>query len=279
MMKRREVRRLTEILGLPLEEIGEELISVAEMQRHIMPDPRRLESFADYDIYGQTLPLSVVGGDFYDFIDLGGRFGLTGRMGIVIADACGHGLSAAMLIRDFNTALYTAISLQAHYEKDTTPLLFTKINRRMFRSSQSNQFISCFYGELRENGLIRYVNAGHFSPLLFQKGAIRELGVGGPVLGAFFEPPRPYEVGQEQMETGDVLVCFTDGIVETVNQAGEEWGVDRLRSIVCENFTLNSKALFERVVEELHAFSGGFGQKDDRTLIFIKKGLSSPSPA
>ena len=153
-------------------------------------------------------------------------------MGLVIADAAGHGLAAAMLIRDFNTALYTAISFESHYAQDTTQLLFPKINRRMFWSSQPNQFITAFYGELQLDGALRYTNAGHHSPLLFQKGGIVSLDTGGFVLGAFRYPPVDHEVGEVHMEVDDVLLCYTDGIIETENLQGQDYGSERLRELV-----------------------------------------------
>ena len=125
--------KLTHLLGMPLQELEEEFVLVAAMQRRIMPDPNRAESFGDYDMYGKTVPTALAGGDYFDFIDLEGRFDLKDKMGVAIADASGHALAAAMLIRDFNTALYMGISFQSYYERDTTSLLFTKMNRRMFR--------------------------------------------------------------------------------------------------------------------------------------------------
>ena len=77
-------------------------------------------------MHGKTMPAAIAGGDYYDFIDLEGRFDIQNKMGIVIADASGHGLAAAMLIRDFNTALYMGISFQSYYEKATTSLTFHK---------------------------------------------------------------------------------------------------------------------------------------------------------
>ena len=103
-------QELTELLGMPLHALHEEFIMVAAMQRQIMPDPDRIEVFADYDMHGKTIPAAIAGGDYYDFIDLEGRFNIQNKIGIVIADASGHGLAAAMLIRDFNTALYMGIS-------------------------------------------------------------------------------------------------------------------------------------------------------------------------
>lgn len=261
--------KLTELVGSPLREIKEEFISVAEMQNQIMPDPELMQSFGDFDIYGRTIPTTIVGGDFFDFIDLT-RYRLAGRMGLVIADASGHGLSAAMLIRDFNTALYTAISMQAHYARDTSPLLFDKMNRRMFRSSLSNQFISAFYGELHLDGKLRYINAGHLSPLLFDGREFLELEVGGPVLGAFLDTPRPYEVGERRVVPGGVLVCYTDGVTEAANRRGEEFGLPRLKETIRRRRRLSARRLFDAILSSVEEFTKETRQSDDRTLLIIK---------
>ena len=261
-----------ELLGIPLHELEEEFVLVAAMQRRIMPDPARAEAFGDYDIHGKTLPTAVAGGDYYDFIDLDGRFGLKDKIGVVIADASGHALAAAMLIRDFNTALYMGISFQSYYEKDTTSLLFTKVNRRMCRSSQENQYISCFYGELQKKGTLRYVNAGHHSPLLLKGDQLLTLDVGGPVLGAFRDPPLPYQVGEVVMEKGDVLVCFTDGIVEATNSSDEEYGHQRFITVTQDHHHLGARELFDVIMADVTKFRGDQETADDQTLIVIKKG-------
>ncbi len=269
MAKKSPATRLTDLVGSPLREIKEEFISVAEMQNQIMPDPELVESFGDFDIFGMTIPTTIVGGDFFDFIDLE-RFRLPGRMAVVIADASGHGLAAAMLIRDFNTALYTAISMQAHYEQDTSPLLFEKINHRMYRSSLPNQFISAFYGELHLDGLLRYVNAGHLSPLLFDGKEFRELDRGGPVLGAFHDPPAPYLVGEARLAPGSVLVCYTDGITEAANSKEEEFGLERLQRVIRRRRRSSARALFGAIMDAVEGFADQPRQSDDRTLLIIK---------
>ncbi len=272
-------RKLSEIVGSPLQVIKEEFVSVAEMQGRIMPDPERLTLFGDYDIFGMTVPTTIVGGDFFDFIDVEGRFHLHDKMGLVIADASGHGLSAAMLIRDFNTALYTAISFQSHYTSDTSPLLFEKINRRMFSSSLDNQFISAFYGELHRNGTLRYINAGHLPPILFKKSGIEYLEKGGPVLGAFRELPgfSGYEVGETRLDPGDRLVCYTDGVIEAANHKGEEYGLKRLEKLVLSRRALSSRQLFSAIMGDTEKFAGDLMPNDDRTLIIIAKPDEKPS--
>ena len=269
-MKKGQSQRLVELAGMPLKEIGEEFISVAEMQRSIMPDPKRQEIFDGYDIFGMTLPIAVVGGDFFHFIDLEERFGINGKMGIVIADAAGHGLPAAMLIRDFNTALLTGISFQSHYEHQTTPLLFYKINRRLYRSTQSNQFISAFYAELRSDGTLHYVNAGHYDPLLLRAGVIESLGVGGPVLGAFKEYAEGYEVGEVRLQENDIVACYTDGIAETFD-GREEYGVQRLKEMISANRQKSAREIYRMVMEDVDSFAGKAAQHDDRTLLVVKR--------
>lgn len=271
--KNSDKTKLTHLLGMPLKELEEEFVLVAAMQRRIMPDPDRAKSFGDYDIYGKTVPTAVAGGDYFDFIDLEGRFDLKNKMGVAIADAAGHALAAAMLIRDFNTALYMGISFQSYYERDTTSLLFTKVNRRMFRSSQDNQYISAFYGELQKRGVLRYVNAGHLNPFVVKKERVLQLDVGGIVLGAFRDLPNPYEVGEIHMEQGDILVCYTDGIVESTNPDDEEYGYQRLVKLTQENRRLGARALIDLIMEEVSGFRAGGEPDDDQTLVVIKKGL------
>ncbi len=271
MTEARDPDKLTRIARMDLREIEEEFVSLADMQRRIMPDPGRVTAYADYDIFGMTLPTAVVGGDFYDFINLEGRFGLKGRFGVVIADAAGHGLVAAMLIRDFNTALYTAIAFEAAYAQDTTSLLFSKINRRMFRSSRTDQFISAFYGEVHVDGVVRYINAGHFSPLILKRDRIETLDVGGLVLGAFWAPPIEYRVGETRMELDDVLLGYTDGIIETRNREGREYGFEALRKLAWANRHRSAKEICDTIMADVAAFDGADRQYDDRTIIAIKK--------
>ena len=267
----RDPDKLTRIARMDLREIEEEFVSLADMQRRIMPDPGRVTAYADYDIYGVTLPTAVVGGDFYDFINLEGRFDLKDRFGVVSADAAGHGLVAAMLIRDFNTALYTAIAFEAAYARDTTNLLFSKINRRMFRSSRADQFISAFYAEVHKNGIVRYINAGHFSPLILKRDRTETLDVGGLVLGAFWTPPIEYRIGETRMEMGDVLVGYTDGLIETRNGEGREYGVEALRRLVRSNRDRAAKEICDTIMADVAVFGGAGRQNDDRTLLLVRR--------
>ena len=260
-------RRLADLVGSPMKEIQEEFISVVSMQNQIMPDPHLVKIFGDFDIYGRTIPMAIVGGDFYDFIGME-SFGLPGRLALIIADASGHGLAAAMLIRDFNTAMFTALEFQTQYESDTSPLLLEKINRRLHRTSLANQFISAFYGELTLAGRLRYINAGHLPPLLVRPDGYEILDCGGPVLGAFRDLPVPYQVGEVRMHPGDILVGFTDGITEAFDtETREEFGEERLLQTIQEHRSAGSRRLFRRIIEAVDEFAPV--QSDDQTLVII----------
>ena len=263
--RRRPGRRLTS-----RREFEQESVSLAEMQSRIMPDRHRVTEFGRFDSYGRTLPTAVVGGDFFDTLDLERRFGLRDRMAVVVADASGHGLPAAMLIRDFNTALYTAIAFQAHYERETTPLLFGKINRRMYRSSLPNQYITAFYGELRLDGRILYINAGHLPPVLISRDDAKLLDIGGLVLGAFKHLPFEHKVGEARMESGDLLLCYTDGVVETTDPKGQEYGLNRLIAAARRHRHLDARRLFDCLLQDIEQFSQSAPQGDDRTLFVVK---------
>ncbi|HEY3129196.1 MAG TPA: PP2C family protein-serine/threonine phosphatase [Acidobacteriota bacterium] len=262
---------MTELVGLPLDELKDDVISMRGLQRRIMPAASETVVFDDYDIYGRTVPLAIVGGDFYDFVELERKFGIKNRFGIIIADASGHGLSAAMLIRDFNTAIYTGISFQSHYEKETTPLLFNEINKRMYNSSQPNQFISAFYGELHLDGLFKYINAGHLAPIVLKgNNEIIELNEGGPVLGAVYDFGGEYRVGSINVAPEDVLTLFTDGIVEATNRKGEEFGLHRLVETIARNRKRSSRQIFSAIVNRVKRFRSEIS--DDLTLIVVKHG-------
>jgi sigma-B regulation protein RsbU (phosphoserine phosphatase) len=143
----------------------------------------------------------------------------------------------------------------------------------MYRSSGPNQFISAFYSELQLNGTIRYMNAGHPNPLLFKKnGAVVPLRTGGPLLGAFPDPPNEYEVGQDVIATGDLLVCCTDGITEAMDPAGREYGFQRLEGVVRDNRRSDAHTVFDAILEDVDRFCDGRTQEDDRTLIVIRRG-------
>ena len=149
----------------------------AEIQQSLLVEEP--PAFPGYDIACRSVPAEEVGGDFYDFHDFGGG----DMLGLAIGDASGHGLPAALLVRDVVTGLRMGI------EKDLkVAYVFSKLNRVIHRSNLSSRFISVFYGELEADGNLIYINAGHFPPVLFFKNPQGpqtevELATGGTVIG------------------------------------------------------------------------------------------------
>jgi sigma-B regulation protein RsbU (phosphoserine phosphatase) len=149
----------------------------AEIQQSLLLEEP--PEFPGFDIACRSIPAEEVGGDFYDFLDFGGQE----MLGLAIGDASGHGLPAALLVRDIVTGLRMGI------EKDLkVAYVFSKLNRVIHRSNLSSRFVSVFYGELEGDGNIIYVNAGHYPPVLFFKnptGPLQqvELSTGGTVIG------------------------------------------------------------------------------------------------
>ncbi len=125
----------------------------------------------------------------------------------------------------------------------------------MFRSSQPDQFITAFYGELHLDGTLRHINAGHFSPLLFRQEESVSPDTGGLILGAFRAPPVAFQMGKAHMDVGDALLCFTDGIIESLNSEGHEYGVERLKKFVHDCRIHPSRATFDTILRDIEAFS------------------------
>jgi len=240
--------------------LRQEMETAAQIQKNFLPksDP----VFEPFDISGATRACRHVGGDYYDFIPVD-----QDRLGIVIADVSGMGVSAALLMASLRAALHAAIPVT----KDLA-LLAAKLNDFVHASSDAQSFISFFFGFLeRDRGELRYVNAGHNPPLLVgPAGGPRRLDSTGFCLGMF--PSVSFETGTVPIEPGQILCLFTDGIVESRNAGKEEFGDDRLAERLRESAGLRARDIMEKVYEDTFAFSACAEPGDDMTLVIVKRG-------
>jgi len=221
--------------------------------------PHEFPKFFDYDIFGRSLPAEIVGGDIFDVIPISDTI-----LGLSIADASGHGLPAALQVRD------VFIALRMGLEKDMKIVrTVQKLNTVLSQTGKSHEFISLFYSELEDNGNFFYCNAGHHPPLFFGNTSIHELNRGGLILGPY--PKAKYERGFVFFEKGNLLVMYTDGITEATNFEGEEFGTERIIKIVQENRESTSKDLVEKIFKSVDEFTDQAAPKDDRTLFIVKK--------
>lgn len=235
----------------------EALIQEAQLiQQSILP--KRPPEFPGFDIFGRTVPAEVVGGDYFDFIGISESI-----LGVAIADATGHGLPAALMVRD----IFMGLRMGSDRDFKIVRTL-QKLNRIIHRNRLTTKFVSLFYGELETTGTFIYANAGHNPPFLFRGEEIDMLRQGGPVVGP--SPDATYTRGYVQIEPGDLLCLYSDGIVEAEDRHGAEFGLDRLTEMVRANRQSTAAEICNAVFEEVDRWSDG--AQDDRTVVIIKAG-------
>jgi sigma-B regulation protein RsbU (phosphoserine phosphatase) len=225
--------------------------------------PRRAPRYGDFDMYGRIEPLEIVGGDFFDYIPLTDKI-----LGVAIADVSGHGLPAALQVRDIYMGLRMGLSRDLKIVRTVE-----RMNSIIHESTLTSRFVSMFYGELELNGTFIYVNAGHPPPFhVLPDGTARPLEEGGAVLGPL--PQATYERGFVHMSPGDLIVLYTDGIVETRGKrpAGpwEEYGSERLLAMVRSRQGATAQEMVEAVFADVESFSLERPATDDRTVVVIR---------
>jgi sigma-B regulation protein RsbU (phosphoserine phosphatase) len=235
----------------------------AEIQQSLLVEEP--PAFPGYELAARSLAAEEVGGDFYDFHDLGSDI-----LGLAIGDASGHGLPAALLVRDVVTGMRMGIERELKVAH-----VFEKLNRVIHRSRLSSRFVSVFYGELEADGNLVYVNAGHQPPILFfrhpKPGQMSEmeLSIGGTVIGPL--PEAHFRRGFARVHPGEVLLLCTDGIFERRNKAGEFFGLERVRAIVRQGQAEPAPAILDRLFEAATAWGEGRPWEDDATIVVVRR--------
>ena len=256
-----ENSRLTE-RALEQEKLRRDLALAAEVQRRLLPPQPPGNGAAT--LAGFTLPARTVGGDYYDFLDLGG-----GRIGIAVADVSGKGIAAALLMS------VVQASLRVISAEGEVPLsqLAEKMNRFLYRSSGAAKYATFFYAQIEEGGRrLRFVNAGHNPPYLVRTTEAgmktTELGAGGPPLGLF--PEAKYEEANLELVPGDLMVAFTDGVPEALNTEGEEFGEERLKGLLHVSNGCGAEEISVRISNQVRDWIGVAEQYDDVTVVVMK---------
>lgn len=242
---------------LQTEAVRGDVEQAAEIQRSLLPSS--LPTFPGFEFAARSLPAESVGGDFFDFIDLG-----PDAIGVSIGDASGHGLPAALLVRDVMTGLRMGMEAQLK-------MLHTmkKLNRVVHRSAWSSRFLSAFYGEIEQNGNVLYANAGHTSPLLVREREVVHLEPTGTVFGPL--PEIPLERNFVRMDRGDVLILLTDGLIERFSPDDDMYGFERLEQVALAHRALSASELLDVIFDEVRAFGGAAPLADDSTLVIVRR--------
>ncbi|MCK5347730.1 MAG: SpoIIE family protein phosphatase, partial [Candidatus Heimdallarchaeota archaeon] len=202
------------------QKINEQLQIARDIQQSFLP--KKKLNLTGYDITGENIPSGQVGGDYFDFIRI-----IDNQIGIAIADGSGKGIPASLLMASFRASLIAEIR-----NNFAIRTICKKVNRLLFESIQSGNFVTAVYGVLdTKNHVFTFANCGHDQPILLRaSGEVERLSEGGPILGVTSDSEyeeRPIYIGVD-----DIIILFTDGVVEVFNDAEEEFGEHRIIAIL-----------------------------------------------
>ncbi len=255
-------RRRSELAALAQrqkDQLAEELELAVEVQRRLLPShPPALEKF---ELAGQTFPARALGGDYYDYIELP-----NGHLGLVIADVSGKGVPAALFMPSVRIAIRSE-GITTMKVEDATK----RINNLIYELTDEERFVSLFYGIVdTQSCALHYTNAGHLPPLLFtvSSSEAQWLEPGGPVLGLF--PNASFESASVELHPGDLLLLYTDGVIEAHNQVGEEYSRERLLSVVKSHHSKTAQEVLAATYASVIEFTGTNILEDDLTVLVLK---------
>jgi serine phosphatase RsbU (regulator of sigma subunit)/pSer/pThr/pTyr-binding forkhead associated (FHA) protein len=236
--------------------LDQELKVAAAIQQSLLPASNRSGPF--FSTAGLSVPCRSVGGDFYDYVDLS-----SGQFGFILGDVAGKGAPAALLA----SAVLGMFGAEASYQTAAAPLV-SRLNGGLFRRGIDSRFLTAFYGMLGADGSLTYSNAGHNAPLLVSKTGVRRLETGGLVLGLFEQAT--WEQETVQLGRGDVVIAFSDGVSEALNEAGEEYTDDRLVASVQTHAGAAPQELLQGLLADVRRFCGAATATDDVTIVVVR---------
>jgi serine phosphatase RsbU (regulator of sigma subunit)/predicted ester cyclase len=239
------------------ERIEQELLVARRIQQASLP--KGVPTLEGWHISPFYRPAREVGGDFYDFFELE-----DGCLGIVVGDATGHGVPAALVMASTRSMLRAVAQAS-----DSPGDALRRVNDPLATDIPPNMFVTCFYAILDPNsGSLTYANAGHDVPYLHRNGDVEELRARGMPLGLM--PGMGYEEKETILEAGESAIFYSDGLIEAHDPNGEMFGFPRLQTLVAEHGEEGS--LEEALLEELYSFVGeGWEQEDDITLLTLER--------
>ncbi len=254
-------------IGRQQAQMKKDLDQASQIQRSLLPD-HTLEFF-EYSVFGISVPDSVVGGDYFDYLSSTSEDDEE-RTGIVISDAASKGLPAAIQALFVSGAIRMGIGFQT---KITS--LISRLNNLIYDTFPYERFVTLCYCELTQsnNGLMLYCNAGHCSPLHYraERDECVALEPTGSILG--ISTHQRFRVEGVNLKRGDILLLFTDGVLEAQNEDEEQFGEERLRAFLREHRHESAKVFAYNLLEEVQKFSAHGVYTDDKTLIVIKRDL------
>jgi sigma-B regulation protein RsbU (phosphoserine phosphatase) len=238
----------------------EELNVARNIQKKLLP--KAFPSIESYEIYGVNHSSKQVGGDYYDIISLDDQ-----RIALAIGDVSGKGVPASLLMANLQAALRVLIKIDLPLNE-----VVSRLNHLIYENTTTDKFITFFVAILNiKTHELEYVNAGHNNPVLRKRsGELIFLDKGGLILGVL--PEYTYELGQAKLQPGDLLLAYTDGVNEAVNEKGDEWGEEALYDLVRQhNQNEPIQELIDRILVAIDKFAGNIPQADDVTMLGLKR--------
>jgi serine phosphatase RsbU (regulator of sigma subunit)/predicted ester cyclase len=252
-------RQRLETERIERERVEQELRVARRIQQASLP--KEVPKLEGWQITPYYQPAREVGGDFYDFHLLP-----EGRLGLVVGDATGKGVSAALVMS--TTCGMLRLAAQSH---SSPAEMLQGVNEVLFPNIPSNMFVTCFYAILNpKSGHLVYANAGHDLPYLHRNGEAEELRARGMPLGLMSK--MSYEEKETTLHVGEAALLYSDGLVEAHDPEGEMFGFPRLRALLAEHSAEEERLVGDFLMEELYSFVGeGWEQEDDITLLTLRR--------
>jgi sigma-B regulation protein RsbU (phosphoserine phosphatase) len=244
--------------------LDKEIEIAREVQSKLFP--QKLPAIKNFQLAAACLPARQVSGDYYDFIPLG-----TNAFDVVIGDISGKGISAALLMASLQSSIRTIISYQTFGANRDASVAksVSDVNRQLYQQTSPDKFATLVLSRFDAEKLtVTYCNAGHNPPLVISDHSIRHLSKGGMVAGLFEDPE--YDEETLQLNREDMVVFYTDGIVEAENPKGEQYGEDRLAELLIANAFLTADDLQALILDQLSCWVAGGDQRDDMTVVIVK---------
>ncbi|HXT69294.1 MAG TPA: SpoIIE family protein phosphatase [Vicinamibacterales bacterium] len=233
----------------------QEMRIAAEIQQSLLPRAR--VSLGYVEAAAASIPCRSIGGDFFDYVEN------TSRFGFALGDVAGKGPPAALM----SALMQGMYASQAQYA-DGPASAVTSMNKALCRRGLESRFVTLMFGSIGSDGSLTYCNAGHNPPFVIGKSGVKRLGEGGPVVGLL--EFAPYDQESVQLEAGDTVIVFSDGVSEALNSAGDEYGDDRLEVVATAGGDAPPPVIVERIIASVREFTKGAPQSDDITVMVVR---------
>ncbi len=244
--------------------LEEELMMAQKIQQRLLPS--FLPSNDRFQLAAYSEPSRPLGGDYYDCLALDDH-----RFALIIADACGKGLPAALLIAQIQAVIKNEVC-----HRNSLRQTMQNLNQYIKRYAAARHFVTLFYGIFDHHaGVLEFANAGHNHPVFVRKdGQVDFLKTTGPALGLLGEVD--HQIQTMKINGGDSILFYTDGVTEAMNRAQEEFGEPRLQSLLIRYRARSAQEIVRLLIEDLNKFSSPAIGQDDRTMMLLKVSADMP---